>query len=224
MSPGCKGQKHTNNQTDPLLLIPGRGCRCSRIIKAPMPQLLRQTTSFRASFLPAAETGLVWRALQGHPSPELEQGLSQCCKGLGPPAPMPGSAQPWHLYRPRRVPQERASLRGGLGTSAATSGIRLGWYCCKNLGLLSPRLAAGDAARGTSPNPDQGHQNKNTFLNFPSDCAPLLTHQLEKHMCPGLSWLPELASPHRASATQSREHLLCYCQRTAKAWLCPSAS
>lgn len=33
LSSGHKGWKHTNKHTDPRLLVPGRGCRCCRIIK-----------------------------------------------------------------------------------------------------------------------------------------------------------------------------------------------
>lgn len=123
-----------------------------------------------------------------------------------------GSAQPQHLCRSSRAHQERASLHGSLGTSAAISGARPEWYSCQKLGVLSPRLVAGDAARGTSPSPDQGHQKKNTSLHSLRDHALVLTHQLEKHMCIGLSWLTELASAHMASATQAQEYLLRYCQ------------
>lgn len=91
--------------------------------------------------------------------------LSPCPGHPHPPAAHPtGSAQPRHLCRSRRAHQERASLQGSLGTSAATSGTRPGWYSCQKSGLLSPRLVTGDAARGTSPSPDQGHQKKNTSL------------------------------------------------------------
>lgn len=248
MSSGHKGQKHTNKHTDPLLLIPGGGCRCCRIIKAPMPQLLRQTTSFRASrepckpcpmkghteagelwteppFLPAAEMGLHMEGLQGDPSPDLEQGLSWDARhsqlvlqGAGPichhawgshPCLQPGQNMVTQLdlpspgisvgqgESPRREPTSVVALeplQPLLGPDQGGTAAK-NWVCSP-LHWLQEMLPEGHL-------PARPRTQKNTSLHSLRDRAPVLTHQLEKHTCIGLSWLSVLASPCMASATQA---------------------